>query len=598
MSSNLLVGGDMLRSRFSMIAGLTTVIIAAGIIFTTVLMTVRAYLPMPVGDQWEEVTAADHFRRLFSPHNEHVLLFPRLLFIVDKHYFGGSNVFNETMTFLIQFLHAAMLWFVARRAGLAALLSSGVILATLFWCYQYENFINGFQVQFVGVCALATAALVTLGFMRERGVWGAIAFGFIATLTMSNGLLVGILLVMLAFCMKLPGRSIGILFLGAAVMTGVYLYLRHSAVSIDGSTPAAFRNLLGALAHPTSVLVYWVTYLGGPFGRLLFHGDIRSKIAVLVAGTIGFCGLGILLLAWTTVWRRFRGEETRETSLLVLIHIALFSVASALVTALGRSQIFPIYQAFSGRYGMLALVFWLCLTLLVWRLALSWKTSLSAIPGCVGVFLCLVMAASQPFIMRMVLTSPADRPNATNALEQSGQHAMAWRLADRRAAWTAILSGVYDEEAMESIYPRPEELPQRISKLRAARMAPFNETWSQWLGSTLPNGMSISPETCIGGFASVNALGPGTWRVSGWDQGVRGRAADRILLLSSGGIVIGYGLRSPGDTLEEALMGSDHHWWGHASGAGGALVTAYALDSSGTSACFIGSTKLEPSSAL
>jgi len=597
-SSKLLPRGDILGYRFSKLAGVTTVIIATGIILTTVLMTVRAYLPMPLGDQWEEVTSADHLSRLFSPHNEHVLLFPRLLFIVDKKYFAGSNIFNETMTFFIQFIDSALLWIVARRARLPALLSAGIILSTLFWCYQYENFILGFQLQFVGVCAAVTAALVTLGFKRERGVAWAIALGFIATLTMANGLLTGMLLVSLAVCLGLPRRHIVLLSLSASAMIAVYLGLHRSAASVSGSAPVTFRTLLGSTAHPGTVLSYVGVYLGAPFGRLLFRGDIDSEVAIRAAAMIGICGLGILLVAGATVWQRVRSGQTQETSALVLIHIALFGVASALVTAIGRSRAFPIHQAFSGRYGAVALVFWLCLTLLMWHFALPGRSWLAALPASAGVFACLVMAASQPFIMRMVLTNVPNGPSATIIPEQSGQHAMAWRLADRQAALTAILSGVYDQEALESIYPWPEELPQRISRLRAARMAPFNEAWSQWLGSTLPNAVGISRQACTGGFSSMNYLGSGTWRVSGWDQGAGGHVADRIVLLSNAGIVIGYGLRSPGNTLEEALMGSNRHWQGHASGSEGTLITAYALDASGKSACFIGSTKLESPAVL
>jgi hypothetical protein len=223
---------------------------------------------------------------------------------------------------------------------------------------------------------------------------------------------------------------------------------------------------------------------------------------------------------------------------------------------------------------------------------------LAAVTASAGVLACLVMAASQPFIMRMVLTSAPDRPSATVAPDQSGQHAMAWRLADRQAALTAILSGVYDQDAFESIYPLPEELPDRVSKLRAARMAPFNDPWSQWFGSTLSKEVSISRQDCSGGFSTVSALGPETWRVSGWDQGPGGHAARRIVLLSNAGVVIGYGVRSPGNTLNEALKASGHQWMGHVSASAGTLVTAYVLDAPEKSACSIGSTTLESPAIL
>ncbi len=347
--------GDIAGQRIPTLAGIVTVAIAICIILTTLLMTIRAYLPVPIGDQWEELTTADHLSRLYSPHNEHVLLFPRMLFIIDKKYFGGSNIFNEAMTFFIQFLHAALLWILARRAKLPALLSAGIILSTLFWSYQYENFILGFQVQFVGVCAAATAALVTLGFKRERGVPWAIAVAFIAMLSMANGLLVGILLMFLAICLRLSWRYVGVLSGAAGAMIVIFLALHHTSGSPSGKAPTAFGTLIESIAHPGAVVSYVGVYLGAPFGRLLFRGDIRSETASRITAMIGLSGLLLLLVAGATVWRRIRSGQTQQASALVLIHIELFAVGSALLTAIGRSRAFPISQAFSGRYGAVAL---------------------------------------------------------------------------------------------------------------------------------------------------------------------------------------------------------------------------------------------------
>ena len=244
----------------------------------------------------------------------------------------------------------------------------------------------------------------------------------------------------------------------------------------------------------------------------------------------------------------------------------------------------------------MALVFWLCLALLTWHLTLSWRPRFAGLFTTAGLLACAVMAASQPFIMRMVLTSP---PNRQRAAAASGQvHAMAWRLADRRDALTAILAGVYDKDALQSIYPRPEQLPERIWKLRAARMAPFNEMWREWLGSDVRARSGVTLEACRGGIDSVTAIDLGGWRVGGWEEGVGGRSADRIVLVSDAGIVIGYGLPSAGTTLEQALMRSNPRWRGHASGSSGTVITAYELDSSGNFVCLVGSTKLNFASGL
>lgn len=582
-----------LTRYMSQFAGVICTTLALGIVLTTLLTMVRAYLPMPLLDQWEELTPQDHFVRLFSPHNEHVLTFPRLIFVVDKEFFGGSNIFNQTVIFIVQLIHAGLLWVISKRSGLPALLSAALISSFLFWCYQYENFILGFQVQFVGVCATATAAFFIVGFRRERGILWAIALCFMATLTMANGLLVGLLLVSLALLVKLPRKQLLGLIASSLAMVIMFVSLQHAAHAVHDKRPI-LEALSKSIGHPQPVLTYMGVYLGGPFGRLLFRSNIQTEQAVLVSSIIGILGIGIWLIAGAILYRRWRHVESPDTGALVLAHIALFAVASALVTAVGRSEGFPIYQAFSGRYGAVVLVFWLCTGLVLWHLALPSRIWSDVVPSAISILVCLVLAASQIFIMRLVLTGSL--PD-TLSFAGSQQHALAGRLPERTASLTAILSSVSDSALMESIYPRPNELQERIPRLRAAHMAPFNESWSRWLGRNLPADISISDHGCNGRLLEVQPLETGKWRILGWAD-VNSGHLGRIVILSATGVVIGYGLRLPGNTLAEALTDSNHCWVGHVSAVEGARVTAYALDDSGETACSIGSFRLYASVVL
>src|SRR4051794_40249319 len=71
------------------------------------------YSAVPFNDQWVNLAAlrdapkTGWLQYLFSQHNEHRILFPRLVFLADLDWFQGQNVLNLTAIGLIQVAGAA-----------------------------------------------------------------------------------------------------------------------------------------------------------------------------------------------------------------------------------------------------------------------------------------------------------------------------------------------------------------------------------------------------------------------------------------------------------------------------------------------------------
>ena len=127
---------------------------------TAVVTVAETYTAIPYMDQW---AAIDGWRRvlnkgltwkyLFSQHNEHRILLPRLVFLADIAWFRGRGVLNLATIGVIQLIggafFAAAAW--RQRMGVARVAALALALCLMACLAQWENFFWGFQVQFVGV---------------------------------------------------------------------------------------------------------------------------------------------------------------------------------------------------------------------------------------------------------------------------------------------------------------------------------------------------------------------------------------------------------------------------------------------------------------
>jgi hypothetical protein len=215
---------------------LCLVIAAVGLLISTVIWMALAWSPLPFWDQWESVfeymalkDQGPHLWQLVGQHNEHRIVFPRLVFLADLAVFGGANRLLFPLLLLIQLAHAALLIGHGRprptdwvRFGPVA----AAVVALMVSLTQAENLFWGFQIQFVGVFACASGAYFLLArsvvAARARAPWlgpfvGSLALLVVSIFTMANGVAAAILAVVLALVLRAPAR----ILISLAVIVGL-----------------------------------------------------------------------------------------------------------------------------------------------------------------------------------------------------------------------------------------------------------------------------------------------------------------------------------------------------------------------------------------
>jgi hypothetical protein len=551
------------RASYAARSIITLLCFAAGIyVFaTTAVMVFHGWSAVPYWDQWDELVLNP--KQILSPwlhslHNEHRILFPRLLFAIDAFAFAGTNKFNFFCNLALPLALAGLILFVTRRhvsrSVTDTLWIAGTVLTLLFSAMQYENFIWGFQVGFFGVelAAAASISCLVLGRRSWLSMIASIGFSTIAVYTLAGGMPVPFIAIPLAKWAKRSTAQVIILAIAAVALLASYVY---GYVSPGQTSDPLFTMFRPGLIH------YAVAEMGNPFGQVLLALGRSHRLTMVMDLAFGMLGLGtIAISAW--VFLR-RGRKIDGTQLFFL-GIALFVVGVAFLTALGRLE-FGVDQALSVRYASPMLLFWLSMAMLAIIEVQERRPDLRPVAIGLSLLMAVGLAWVQPTFVRAGLT---------------------W-VAPRREAMTALLANVDDADALIHVYPSLERLKELFPELKKRHLAIFADEWSSWLGSPLGDHIPLgNPAKCQGGIDQMTRLpttGLAQWRVSGWAWDVAQRAApERVVLADGTGRVVGYALSgySPGPGHQKRSG-----WRGHFTAENAAAVAAYALIDRGRMAC-------------
>ena len=525
---------------------------AAWVVVDTLRTILPLWSPLPWFDEWAtfgllrawqegDLTAA---QVLFSQHNEHRILVPRLVFFADDFLFGGGGQLSLAAILAVQTLHAGLFAAVLGRArpprsGRWAV--AAVVLALMFSLRQADNFASGFQLAFVAVFAGATLSALLFGLVvsRERAgrpVASPLAASFLAVLltsfTMANGLVAGFVLVAMALAGRMPRPVVVACAAWAAVLTLVYL----PGYQTVGRPSDCLRQ-------PLDLLFYVATYLGG----------IVTTERISSAAMLGGLGLAATLLATLRVVLAARPRPTA----LALWGVMLFIVATATVTASGR-VCFGVVQALSSRYATGSAVFWAAQLTYWWVEPPAWPARLrpALTRGAVAVVamvLCVAMVGGQGGAKPQLYVQSFARNEGANLLMLG--------LRDpatvRRTAWI------------------DQEVQDLLPTLEADRLSIFGTSEAMGVGHPVAErGALASPESCGGTVTAAiadPALGPGGVRLAGlgWDGPDR-HLVRRILVADPAGLLVGFG-----SGAIPAAGRSD--WRGFAVAPAGTILIAYGV---------------------
>lgn len=381
----------------------------------------------PYYDQWDFVPFLEkaYARQLswsdfWAQHNEHRLVFPRLLMLV----LARLSHWNLYLELGANFLLAALAWLVlcaqAKSGGRQIFEGSSVtvyLMLTLivFSLSQWQNWFLGWQLQeFMNVLAvvLALIALTWRG-LPGLGVGAAACFGIVATGSFANGILIwpiGLLLLLLQRAERgkyLRYELLGWTALGIAV---TWAYLRGY------TTPSYHPPLSSALAQPLHCVLYVLAYLGQPLWNL-------DPIISIVMGLIA-------LLLWSTSLMQLLLSRVPVRILSPWIGMALYAIGTACLTALGRVDN-GLDQAMSSRYVTMANLLWIPVAIQFY-----WVARLNDGP--------------------IVRRSLALKISVLCALLVTASLVGAYRWAERHHAYEGLRNQVlqgYDLDSLRTIYP-------------------------------------------------------------------------------------------------------------------------------------------------
>ena len=435
------------------IAVLTILLCALSTAYSLRLI-LRAYHGAILLDEWDSIDFFDRLRQgtvtfhdFIRQHNEHRILFPRLVFALDLALSEARNTINLASILVCQALHVLLfhrLISIGAQDRLLKWTLTAFVTLMLFSIVQKENFVWAFQIQFVGVFLFFTLAASTLSAAQASAGgtrWPSIAAGFffgaVAALVMSNGVAALLCIAFVFAAARLFNR-----LTAAIALCGLVLLVCYAATFTPnpGHTPLGF-----AAQHPLIFIQYLSTYLGCVFAPL------GLKVA-FGAGLLGVTGTAVALLAL------FTGRLERNRTNLTLVAILVFVGLTAALTAIGRSS-FGLEQAASSRYATPSAIFWTAaVTLTALWLSDRGAQRARALPA-----LALVCG--------MTLISVA----AAALVQYEFRYQGRIRAADMARASDAILSAVPDELAWKVLFPDIALMKQRIPILQAHRLNIFSQ---------------------------------------------------------------------------------------------------------------------------
>jgi len=429
--------------------------------FSSVAALIARYkVDIPYWDEWNFVPVLQRsyegnlsLTDLWAQHNEHRILFPRLIMLLLARATGWNISYELAANVLLAAgILAALVWQINSSRKLTGDRGPNwLVLAVslmVFSLSQWENWLWGWQIcVFLNVLAVAAgiAVLASAG-LRWWRFPAAIFLGVVASYSFASGLAywlaaLPVLLARPSGSRQAKCREVAIWLLSAAATLVLYLYHYHA--------PAAHPRSGLALAQPIELAKYILIYLGRPV----------SANHALRAGTLGL----VALLAMAFLSRRSLGRN-RAHMPLPYLSLSLYAVLSAAMAGVGRVG-FGFTQALSPRYVTMSNLLWVSNIVLLYLLVkgeASHPRGPHPLRGLRRFSLAAGLVALVLMISLAFWTSIQAAPGF--AMEH-----------ERRAAALAELRSAHDGRVPRAIYPSQRQRGTELEVLRRYHLSLFRE---------------------------------------------------------------------------------------------------------------------------
>lgn len=501
------------------------ILFAMFMVFLAINGGMQGYSPIPYWDMWEgslnfAIKASDgNWSVWWAQHNEHRIVLSRLLFWADINWFGGLSIALIAVNFLIIGVSAAVLWRILCAYNSRSLDKRPEILIGCFivgWLFQWmqsQNFIWGFQSQFLLVQLLPLCAFFLLSKsvmtsnLFEKNFLIACLLGILSIGTMANGLLVLPMMFVYELFFRRSKSKLWVIALLSIITS--YLYL------VDYKSPAGHSSILEAVRHdPIGVIQYALIYIGSPF-HYLTYGWLTPYTSLLLGS--------VFIVLYGVFFVKSALDLKRNPLRLALFFYIAFIVCTAIVTGGGR-LIFGVQQALESRYTTPAIMAWAVLLILYSPYLPLIINKMGWIGKSLIALCCLAIASLQL--------------GALDSQEQS--------LFLKKVAALGISMGIPDPDRIAAIYPSAKGAlaiakVAQINNLTFFNIEPYRSA-SKLLGYESSN----KDLTQCAGFIDVIEPVKGSSnyaRVGGWVFNPEtGSAPKAIEFINQNNLVIGYGI--------------------------------------------------------
>ena len=324
---------------------------------------------VPFWDQWELVllfekfaTGNLNFNDLFTQHNEHRIIFPRIIFIILAFISNWNIKLEIWLSFFLVIITSLAIYKIAsanqNQDRTLFHLFNLISLIVLFSLNQYENWLWGFQLAWFLINTCVVVAVLSL-YVPDRWPASVRLFlsaicCFIASFSSAYGLLSWLALMPLVAAVdgNIRGKKI------RTLLWIILFIICCSIYSIGYFKPTHHPSLFFLFQEPLNAVKYFLTLIGSFIG-----GSINTKIVMGAIFILNFLFFNAYCLK--------KSNSKLTSNAKPWLSLGWFPVLFAFLTTVGRAG-FGLEQATSSRYiTVLALL--VVANLQMWRLLISDK---------------------------------------------------------------------------------------------------------------------------------------------------------------------------------------------------------------------------------
>lgn len=330
------------------------ILLAAGFIILAILGAINSYSSILRGDSWGTISfykavSQGKLAAFWEQHNEHRIVLTKILFWIDYTFFHGNLSFLIVINYIISAFSCVIFFLYCHEAEIKNSVLPFFIVCIFFSWAAFDNFTWEFQSQFF---LAQTIPLYGFYFLykscddpRSYNFILAVFLGVLNIGTMANGIFLLPLMTFYAWFARLDKSRV--LLLALLSLCGMAAFWYHYK-------PSYLANPVENLLHkPVDVLLYFLTYLGGPFK---FFSQASRRLFAMFGG-----GVFLVLFIFYAL-KNLR--KPRNSLQLALLGFICYILLAAAITALGRTK-GGVGQALTSRYMTPVFMGWGALLLLV-----------------------------------------------------------------------------------------------------------------------------------------------------------------------------------------------------------------------------------------